>query len=202
VTTRRSEAEFIFRHHFEEGWSVSRIGRHLRRAHTTVDGILSGRIDPDVTADLRERFPAYEPRTPPTDEQLAWVFEAFYEKQMDLTEIGKEIGVRYFGVKRILKGEAFRTRTVDLRATYPEYRWDRDAISFDDEELARMFDMYHTQVMSLEEVGAEFGVTRNTVSALLKGQKGARFTEQLREHYGSEVRPAGRGGWTDAVAAS
>lgn len=190
----RHEAIFVFRKYHNDDWSVSKLGRHLGRAHTTIERILTGDAFPDVTAELADQFPAYHRDGPAfSDADFAEIFAAFHDDRDGLSEIGRRYGVAYLTIRRILDGEYYKDRTEQLRAKYPPYK--ARVTSFTDDELGDIFAGYHDRHESLEDLAARFGKARHTIRDLLIGRKGAGQTAKLRARYGSEIRPSGREGW-------
>lgn len=210
----RWEAEYILRLHHKAGQSMSSIAKELHRAYPTVASVLDGRDPDDGFADLRARYEEYKParssREPFTDDQMAFVFKAFWDDNWSLSRIGNALdGAAYHTVRNILKGESYAEQTAGLRRKYPRYEYDRRALSFTDDDLADIFARYHgqpdsndayadTDVESLEAIADGYGVTRNTIKRLLTGDTGPQATAELRAKYGSEIRGRGRSSWTPA----
>lgn len=198
----RWQAEYIFRK-FHTGTSESALGHELNRSNLTIRKVLTGE-EPygEKFADIRARFPEYKTPRELSDGDLRDIFVGYHNDNRTLADLGRQYGLQYYNVARILRGELHGDRTADLRAAFPAYKWNRDDISFDDDQLVDIFVGYHERIESLDTVAARYHARPGTISKLLKGKAGARHTEKLRAKYGNEIRSRGRGGWPSHVRVS
>lgn len=200
-----ANAETVFARRYDDDWPLWRIAAECSTdersvSAETVRKLLLGLTHADVTETLRGRYEPQmrRPVEPLTDSQLQEVFVAYHEHQQSLSRIARTLGDGwdYARVRRVLTGDGeYQQPTADLRSRFPDYtqRTGRGARGpVPKWKLTKAFRLYFESDYSLNDIRDETGIPREQFRALVVGEEDPHRTRELRERYGSELRPPGR----------